>query len=444
MSASQPVMPCRPSMFAGFSLLRILDQSWSLPAILVIAAVPRIAVLALPLRQTSDFGWYFDRAAGIAHGDGYGVNGVLTAFWPVGWPAALAALFTVTGTSAFAGGVANLVLAILCCWLTAIAGERLTGERTIGRVAALLIAIYPNQIAYVPLLSSEIFYQALLLAGILLLARERISLASGLLAGLVFGVATLTKAQSLVLPGFLLLWVWVAHPSSVALRRSLALGCAVYVALVLVVAPWTYRNWAVFHSFIPVSTNGGWTLLTGNNPQADGGYTPDTELASGLDGQPEVIRDQAARQRGLDWIKANPTKLLTLLPKKVFRLWSGDGEAAWFYERGYAGYTEYSILFRVIRGVNQLYYMLLLITAVPPMLLLLTRRMRGDAWLHSGVALFAFFTFISVVFSGQSRFHFSLMPFIAIYSGWTLYHARSLARRLGWESPAPKHRAPVR
>ena len=33
---------------------------------------------------------------------------------------------------------------------------------------------------------------------------------------------------------------------------------------VLVVAPWTYRNWLVFHAFVPVSTAGGLNLFQGN------------------------------------------------------------------------------------------------------------------------------------------------------------------------------------
>lgn len=409
--------------------LRILAAPWFMPACLTLAFVLRAMILMVPLEQSSDFLWYFQRAAGLAHGEGFADRGVLTAFWPVGWPGALAALFTVTGVSTFAGQLANLAMGVLVCWITAILGERLTGRRAVGRLAALLIAIYPNQVAYVPLLSTEIFYELLLLLGVLLLVRERA--ATGLVAGLVFGVATLTKAQSLVLPGFLLLWVWLARPSWPALRRLAGVGCAAYVALILVVAPWTYRNWSVFHSFIPVSTNGGWTLLTGNNPQARGDYTPDTVLAEGINRDPadQVAMDRVARQRGIAWIKANPGRFLELLPAKAVRLWVPDGEAEWFYARGLAGYQHYSTLSRFVRIVNQAYYFLLVLAAFPAMVLLLRGRLGTTPWAHVGVALFVLTTLISLVFSGQSRFHFSLMPFVAIYAAWFMV-GRSARRSL--------------
>jgi hypothetical protein len=38
----------------------------------------------------------------------------------------------------------------------------------------------------------------------------------------------------------------------------------------------------------------------------------------------------------------------------------------------------------------------------------------------TGYALIADFTAISIVFSGQSRFHFPLMPWVAMYAAWTI------------------------
>ena len=179
---------------------------------------------------------------------------MLTAYWPVGWPGFLAGLFTITGPSVDAGQMANLVFAALVFALTATLGTELFRDRMVGRATVLLLTLYPNQIAYVPLLSTEIFYEFLLLLCVWLLMQERLALA--LLSGLLFGVATLTKTQTLFLPGFLLLGVFLAAPSRRSLTRLAGLACAVYVAMILVVAPWTYRNYAVFGAFIPVSTNG--------------------------------------------------------------------------------------------------------------------------------------------------------------------------------------------
>jgi 4-amino-4-deoxy-L-arabinose transferase-like glycosyltransferase len=378
-----------------------------------------------PLEQSSDFQWYYGRAMEIASGAGYAQNGVLTAFWPVGWPGFLAVLFTVTGPFVLAGQVANLILSALVFALTLSLGAALFRNPLVGRAAVLILTVYPNQIGYVPLLSTEIFYEFLLLLSISLLMRER--LLPALAAGVGFGVATLTKTQSLLLPVFVLAGVWVAAPSRQALGRLASLICAVYVALFVVVAPWTYRNYLVFNAFIPVSTNGGWTLLSGNNPEANGDYTPDTVLALGLGQDPtrQVQVDRLARERAIGWIRENPLDFLALAPKKMLRLWAPDGEAEWFYQRGFAGYDNHWWLFRAVRGLNQVYYFVILLMALPTIWRLYATRAGTSSWATVGIVLCVYYSLISLIFSGQSRFHFSLMPFIAIYAAATLVRGAS-------------------
>lgn len=398
---------------------RALDSPAFLPACLVLGAVLRGLVLLVPIEQSSDFEWYLHRAAGIARGEGFHQGGVPTAFWPVGWPGALGALFAITGPSETVAKLANLGMSLACIWMAARLAQHLLGGRAAGNLTALILAVYPNQIGYVPLVSTEIFTAALLLASVLLLMRERP--ATDLLAGLVLGVATLTKTQSLLMP-VALFGVLVVVEGRAALWRRAAAMARVYLMLLLVVAPWTWRNHVVFDTFIPVSTNGGWTLLTGNNPEARGDYTPETVLAQGYSFDPaqQVAMDRLARDRAVEWIKANPGRFLMLMPLKVFRLWAPDGEAEWFYQRGSPIYDSYSLVFRAVRVANQGLYAAILLLAVPSAWVLWRRRREMSPWAWAGLAFCLFTTAISMVFSGQSRFHFSLMPFVAGYAAWTL------------------------
>jgi hypothetical protein len=417
-------------------VLDLLGSPYFLPVCFISYIAARIAVLLVqPLEQSSDFSWYYGRAVEIVSGGGYAENGVLTAFWPVGWPGFLAGLFTITGPSVQAGQIANLVFAALVFALTATLGAALFRDRMVGRAAVLLLTLYPNQIGYVPLMSTEIFYEALLLLCVWLLAREQ--LAPVLVSGVLFGVATLTKTQSLLLPGFLLLGVFLAAPSRRSLARLTGLACAVYITTILVVAPWTYRNYMVLGAFIPVSTNGGFTLLTGNNPEANGDYTPNSVLAEGLTHNPadQVVMDRLATARAVAWIEANPVPFVLLLPKKLMRLWVPDGEAEWFYQRGFARYDANVLVFRALRILNQAYYFVLLLLALPSVGLLLRMRTDTPPWAIAGLSLCVYFSMISLIFSGQSRFHFSLMPFVAMYSAWTLVRfARSGGRLMPWRS----------
>jgi hypothetical protein len=321
---------------------------------------------------------------------------------------------------------------------TVMLGTAFYRDPMIGRVAVLFLTMYPNQIGYVPLLSTEIFYEFLLLLGIYLFMQER--LLSLPLAGVVFGVATLTKTQSFCVPCFILFGVFMTAPSRQSFYRFTKITCAVYVAMTLTIIPWTYRNYMVFDALIPVSTNGGWTLLTGNNPEANGDYTPDTVLAQGITQNPaeQVTMDRLARTRAITWIKDNPIKFLLLMPRKMVRLWAPDGEAEWLYQRGFVHYDTSVLLFRAVRGLNQAYYFAILALALPAIWHVLRRRDMASPWTTTGLSLCVYFSAISIVFSGQSRFHFSLMPFVAIYAARTLVrvltHARSSrAPAMAWD-----------
>jgi 4-amino-4-deoxy-L-arabinose transferase-like glycosyltransferase len=413
-------------------VLRALRSPLFVPVCLLVAAVLRGVVILVPVEQTSDFDWYFGRAAAIGRGEGYHHDGVPTAFWPVGWPAALGLLFAATGTSALAGKLANLAMGMAACWMAADIARRHFGGREVAGLVALIMAAYPNQVAYVPLLSTEIFYQALLLGAVLLLMRERP--ACDLACGLLLGVATLTKTQTLPMPGLLLLAVILLEGRATLARRLRTL-LRVYAVLLLVVAPWSYRNWTVLHEVVPVSTNGGWTLLSGNNPEARGDYTPATVLAEGysFDPRQQVAMDHLARERAVEWIRANPGRFLMLMPLKVFRLWAPDGEAEWFYQAGSPVYEANAAWFRVVRGFNQLFYLGVLALAATGAWRLWRTRATVTPWAWAGVSFCLYFTLVSVVFSGQSRFHFALMPFVIGYAAWALAQwlaAREQRRRI--------------
>jgi hypothetical protein len=381
-------------------------------AICLLNILLRLPLLALDVVPTSDFEWYYDAARSIASGQGFADKGILTAFWPVGWPAFLGGLLWIFGSSVQVGQIANLLLSVGMIILIKIAGKQLFPGPT-WRLAAVIIAIFPNQIAYVPLLSVEIFFEFLLLLGFVLISGR-----SAIISGLAFGIAALTKTQAVFLPAILSL------PFVPSRLRAAILGTTV---MLIVIASWTIRNYTVFHAFIPVSTNGGYTLLTGNNPSANGRYTWDDPLVADLSKNPadQVAADHLAADRAWTWIKDHPTAFVRLIPLKIWRLWSGDGEAEWLYQSGYAGYDAHATLFRSVRIINQIFYLAILALSAAALPLMWQQRRSLLPWCWSGWAAILYFTAISVVFSGQSRFHFALMPFIALYAAFFITSRRT-------------------
>lgn len=402
-------------------------------------ALRGLAILAA-VEPSSDAAWYFSRAAMLADGRGYlGDHGAPTAYWPPGWPMALSLVFHLTGPAIWATGLLNLALSALSGWLALDLGRRLFGSEVAGRMGLLLWAAYPNAIVYAPLALTEVFYTTLLLALCwLLVARQGV--AATLLAGLVLGLATLVKAQSLVVvPLILAIALW---RETGAMRRLPALvgkGLALGALAALVVMPWSLRNQRELGAFVAVSTNGGITLLTGNNDSARGGFTPEDPVVRALDARTdlgELAKDAEAKRLGMAWIAAHPARFVGLMPMKLVRLWGPDGEGLWAYETGSPAYAAAPRAFLLLRVANQAWYWALLALAAVAVPLMIRKRRRAglgpvDWWLLP-YGIVAYPSLIALVFSGQSRFHYPAMPFVCMAAGWVV--AAVLTRR---DSAAP-------
>ena len=400
----------------------------ALIALFALFTLLRAAAILMDVAPSSDAAWYYSRADMLAQGLGYlGDHGEPTAYWPPGWPLALSLAFRALGTSTLTVGLFNLACAVPAAWLTYDLARRLFGSELGARIALLLLAVYPNSILYVPLALTEVFYTTLLLAGCwLLIARK--GAARLVLAGLVFGVATLAKAQTLVVVPLICL-IGLLRDGAVVRRTPgvIARGAFIIAVAALVVAPWTIRNHTAMGAWIPVSTNSGITLLTGNNDNARGGFTPDDAAVKTLDARTdldEMQYDAEASRLGKAWITAHPTQFLKLMPMKLVRLWGPDGEGQWAYETDSAAYRAAPFAFTLLRAANQLWYFALLgLFAVAAVLMIRQRLAAGtrviDWWLLPyGIALYP--SMIAMIFSGQSRFHYPVMPFVCMAAGWAL------------------------
>jgi hypothetical protein len=439
MSAKVIHFPTRPSRLALRLEWFATDKSVLL-GIWALYFALRAAVLLINVAPTSDAEWYFARAASLAAGQGYLDNaGHPTAFWPAGWPIALGFVFAQFGVSQVALGLFNLVSAMLTGLVTLALGRRLFGSEGAARAGLLALAVYPNAIGYVPLALTEVFYTALLMAGcwVIVTRSNRWQLVS---AGILFGIATLVKAQTLVVVPLLFAIDWLRMGQVWArLPRLLVDGLLVLAIAGLTVLPWTIRNEVQLGHWIAVSTNGGYTLLTGNHDTATGDYTPDAPVVKALMARPgldEVTRDAEARRLGMAWIATHPDRFLALAPKKLMRLWLPDGEAEWAYQGGAPGYARFELVYRAVRVLNQGYYAVLMLAFAAAFFVMIARRRRdGQRWigwwlLPYGIALYP--TLICVVFSGQSRFHYPVMPWVCMTAGWLVMTALG---RLG-ERPA--------
>jgi 4-amino-4-deoxy-L-arabinose transferase-like glycosyltransferase len=243
--------------------------------LLAVALIVRLGyVVATPGYDAIDDAHNYDvHARSIAAGHGFARIGSgptgQTAFRPPGYPYFLAGVYTLAGVERAtteqryaAGRVANAVVGTAIVALIGVIASQLFGRR-LAVAAMALGAVYLPLILVGATLMSEPLFTALLLGAVAATIhhrrsahRHRWALAAGVLAGL----AILTRANAAILLAPLVIAVWDVRP-----RWSwpaLAPPALLVVVALATVSPWTIRNAVVFHSFVPVTTQLG-TALAG-------------------------------------------------------------------------------------------------------------------------------------------------------------------------------------
>lgn len=417
------------------AIRRLLHGSAFVPLIIVIGLSIRLIIaLFFPIEQMSDSAWYVERAIEIASGLGFQEGGVPTAYWPIGWPAILAGAFKIFGSIPFSIIAINTMSAAVTMYLIYWFGKHIAESVSVGKIALLAYALYPNHIAYVGNAATEITYTALIMTALAILIAKRDRGKWVFVAGLIFGLATLVKPQTLIFPFGSVIALALVY-QNYGWRNSLKAGFFVYIGLLVVVLPWTYRNYLVFGDPILVSTNGGTALILGANDQMTGRHFEyqDTPVYNqfGIPFNERISRqvelNQLQKARAVEWIIENPVEYVTWMPKKVLYLWLKDTDGFWAFDNSYPSST---IVVRGLQLSNQLLYLIVMVFAIYGAYLALKGMIRGQASVARLALLYympIFVSLLAAVFTGQIRYHFPAMPFLFVASAWVFVN---LARRM--------------
>jgi len=244
---------------------------------------------------------------------------VPTAERPPLYPVLLAGLGKLGGTSVDAQRLLGAVTGGGTIVVAGLLGRRLASPR-VGLIAAAVTAAYPTMIAADGALMTESLFG--LLAGLSLLAAYRLVEAPGIgravVLGALLGLAGLTRGEAFILLPLLLIPL-VRRPGG--LRAALV----VCLAFVVVLAPWTIRNWSVFDRPVIVATEAGETLGGAN---CDSTYYGDKlgrwdvfcvhQPAQGN----EAERLNAVGHDGVDYAKGHVGRLPVVLAARFGRTWS--------------------------------------------------------------------------------------------------------------------------
>jgi 4-amino-4-deoxy-L-arabinose transferase-like glycosyltransferase len=327
-------MPVRRGTFRG-----------RLAAIVAGAVVLRllyVLVLARHVPMAGDSQFFNAEANLVAEGKGYiepFVNAaygtsVPTAAHPPLYPTVLAALSLVGLKSVLAHRALGAFLGGVTIVLVALIGRRVGGDR-VGLAAALIAAFYPLLVAADGAPMSESLY-GLLIAACLLLAlrlRARRTAWRAAALGAAIGLAALTRSEAL------LLLLLLALPLTWRAWRPFLAAVA---ACVVVLLPWTIRNYSAFDRLTLISHNDS-TVLAGANCQKTyhgidlGSWRFDciSPRITFQEGKQAAIW----RREGIDYATAHAGRWPAVVPVRVLRTWDlwqphrqvdlAEGRARW-------------------------------------------------------------------------------------------------------------------
>jgi hypothetical protein len=269
--------------------------------------------------------FYHAVAQRIAHGQGYTwlwPDGAVSyaAHYPVGYPALLGLAYLVFGSQPVVAMLVNAVIGALAVFAAQRAVIRY-GSRRRALIAALLLALHPGLVFYTPALMTEGVVAEMLVVATWLSLRVGSGPGFGwrlFTLGACLGGLCLVRPQLLMMApifGFFALEAGEPRYLTRIVRALLVTGIAVAVCL-----PWTLRNCARMDRCVFVSANGGWNLLIGSAPEANGAWIP-IEGASvpapcrNVFGEAE--KDRCFGQAGVENIRRQPLSFLRLIPRKL-------------------------------------------------------------------------------------------------------------------------------
>lgn len=213
--------------------------------VFVLALVVRLGFLIFfsPVSlEGSDASYYNEVALNIVSGKGITYRQETFSITPA-YPLFLAGIYKVFGQSYDVVRIVQAILSALTCVLIYLIARNLF-NRKVALIAGLIIVIYPSFILQsTAILTETLFIFLLVLAMLcLVLCLEKSSMKWGLVAGVSFGLATLTRPVALFFPILILplVFLYKKKPPLLAAFKNFIL---IIIAMFLIMSPWIFRDY---------------------------------------------------------------------------------------------------------------------------------------------------------------------------------------------------------
>lgn len=395
--------------------------------IFIAAILLRIIFLGVFFQKFSshyDEEYYDDLAKNLAKGHGYVLQqGEPPNLWraPL-YPFLLVPFYLISDNPFYYIVLVHFLFDVAAAVFLFLIGKKVYNS-TVGVLAGSLLLMYPFSLYYTAHILSESFFTFLLVIFVyfVFLSIFKAKTIYFLLSGIFCGFVTLCRPSTLFLPFFSLV-VMVMFYRNIFLCSIKKLFFFLF-AFVLVLFPWSYRNYRVTGHFIPVTTGGGYNLWLGNNIATDG---KDFDQLSGEELvllekmisqvtkedslQFDYHHDRTFARLAITQALENPVETGLLLGKKLYRFWFSVYHPSNQWIQPFVIIIHSFILFFSIFGII---FSLKMNTAMAPVL-----------------ALIVYFVLIHTAIISTVRYAIPIIPLFLLFTAYAINKVLNLSSKL--------------
>jgi len=410
-------------------------------ALIFITAVPRfIWIACIKVTPLSDFNTYHIIATAFAKGNVIG--GSYISLFPhyIGYPAFLAPFYRIFGASATVATVLNVVLSCIISLLTYSIGSSLY-DRKCGFIGAIIWAIWPSQIFYTALVSTEITFTFLMLLSIyffisILKNKDKKGFISAslkfFLLGVLCSVSNIIRPVGQIVLIAICLYYLIFVIEKIRIKNSI-LSKIIFLAFILI----GYLITSNLISFAITKAIGreiakypiGFNIYVGSNYESNGSWNAEdantlTEIQKTPGITAQEIHNELLKRSWERISNRSIIKNLILVCKKHSMIWPVDHDSLVYIRQGLIQedmkFDFYKFERLLVKLSNFYYHTILLLCAFGGIILILKKNQEIPIFL---VIIILGIISLHIIVEVAGRYHF---PAISIFSILASYGISSL------------------
>jgi 4-amino-4-deoxy-L-arabinose transferase-like glycosyltransferase len=312
-------------------------------------------------------------------------------------------------------------------------------SKGVGLLASLLWTFYGPSAFYSGKIAAEPLGIFLLLTALLTLSKANKKKRSPFyfIAGLLLGLATITRTYWLLLVPFWIVTIYLLSPLTI--KRRLIVISTFLSGISFIIAPITFRNILVAGEAILISGNSGLIFYSGNNPRARGFSTyidgvslnvkeqwEDSKMLAEKELKRPLTRkevDRYWRNKAIKFIIENPKDYIILLGKKILAGLSGQERSTMYFIEIEKGITPFIKIF----FINFYMIMPLGITGI-----FICGNIKRDSHILS---IPLTHLIIIIIFMAESRYRLPAVPVLCLFASCLILKSGDLLKK--WQQGVP-------